>query len=99
MLVMGSNYVRTDMGKLFPNKIDHCYRRVCIMSKNVLLASVFYVLQSKDDIHVSQTPHQIHHTACKQVSLWDITCILDVASKPHQRETAENRRETNHIVY
>jgi len=46
------------------------------------------------DTQVSQTPHQIHHTACKQVSLWDITCIL--ASKPHQHE---NRRETNHIVY
>ena len=43
--------------------------------------------------------HQIHRTACKQVSLWDITCILDVASKQHQRESAENRRETNHIVY
>ena len=51
------------------------------------------------DTQVSQTSHQIHHTACKKVSLWDITCILDVASKPHQRETAENRRETNHIVY
>jgi len=69
------------------------------MSKNVLLVSVFYVLQSKDDIYVSQTPHQIHHTACKQVSLWDITCILDIASEPYQWETAENRRETNHIVY
>jgi len=44
------------------------------------------------DTQVSQTLHQIHHTACKQVSLWDITCIL-------QRETAENRRETNHIIY
>jgi len=44
-------------------------------------------------------PYQIHHTACTQVSVWDITCILDVASKPRQRETAENRRETNHIVY
>ena len=41
----------------------------------------------------------MYWTPCKQVSLWDITCILDVASKPHQRETAENRRETNHIVY
>ena len=51
------------------------------------------------DTKVSQTSHQIHHTACKQVSLRDITCILDVASKPHQRENAENRRETNHIVY
>ena len=99
MLVRGSNYVRMNMGKLLSNKNHHRYRPACIMSKNVLLASVFYVLQSKDDIHVSQTPHQIHHTACKQVSLWDITCILDVASKPHQRETAENRRETNHIVY
>ena len=39
------------------------------------------------DTQVLQTLHQIHHTACKQVSLWDITCIL-------QRETAENRRET-----
>jgi len=43
MLVMGSNFVRTDMGKLLSNKIHPCYRRVCIMSKNVLLASVFYV--------------------------------------------------------
>jgi len=51
------------------------------------------------DTQVSQTPHQIHQTACKQVSLWDITCIVDVASKPHHRETAENRRETNHIVF
>ena len=51
------------------------------------------------NIHDSQTPHQIYHTACKKVSLWSITCILDVASKPDQRETAENRRETNHIVY
>jgi len=51
------------------------------------------------DTQVSQTPHQIHHAACKQVSLWDITCILDVAIEPHQRETAENRRETIHIVY
>ena len=49
------------------------------------------------DTHVSQTLHQIHHMACKQVSLWDITCILDVAREPHQRETAENRRETNYI--
>ena len=51
------------------------------------------------DRQVSQTPHQIHHTACKQVSLWDITYTLDVANKPHQWETAENRRETNHIAY
>jgi len=51
------------------------------------------------DTHVLQTPHQNHHTACKQVGLWDMTCILDVASEPHQWETAENRRETNHIVY
>ena len=51
------------------------------------------------DTQVSQTPHQIHHTACKQVSLWSITCILDVVSNPHRRKTAENRRETNHFVY
>ena len=35
---------------------------------------------------VSQTPHQIRHTACKQVRLWDITCIIDVTNKPHQRK-------------
>ena len=28
------------------------------------------------DTQVSQTLHQIHHTACKQVSLWAITCII-----------------------
>ena len=27
---------------------------------------------------VSQTPHQVHHTACKQVGLWDITRILEI---------------------
>jgi len=48
MLVRGSNYVRMDMGKLLFNKNHHHYRHVCIMSKNVLLASVFYVLRSKD---------------------------------------------------
>jgi len=37
-----------DMDKLLSNKIHHRYRRVCIISKNVLLASVFYVLRSKD---------------------------------------------------
>jgi len=51
------------------------------------------------DTKVSQTPHQIHHTACKQVSLRDITCILDVASKPHQRETAENRRDCGTMTF
>ena len=30
------------------------------------------------DTQVSQTPHQIHHTACKQVGLWDITRILEI---------------------
>jgi len=49
MLVRRSqNYVRMDMGKLLPNENHHHYRRVCIISQNVLLASVFYVLQSKD---------------------------------------------------
>jgi len=48
MLVRGSNYVRMDMGKLLSIKNHHRYRRVCIMSKNVLLARVLYVLQSKD---------------------------------------------------
>ena len=48
------------------------------------------------DTHVSQTPHQ---KACNQVSLWSITCILDMESNPHFRKTAENRRETNYIVY
>jgi len=33
------------------------------------------------DTQVLQIPHQIHHTACKQVSLWDMTCSLDVASE------------------
>jgi len=48
MLVRGSKYVRMDMGKLLSSKNHHSYRRVCIISKNVLLASVFYVLRSKD---------------------------------------------------
>ena len=48
------------------------------------------------DTQVSQTPHQIHHTACNQVSLWS---ILDMESNPHFRKTAENRREKNLIVY
>jgi len=43
MLVRGSNYVI--MGNQWSNKNHHRYRRVCIMSKNVLLASVLYVLQ------------------------------------------------------
>jgi len=45
MLVRGSNYVRMDMGKLLSNKNHHRNRRVCIISKNVLLASVLYVLK------------------------------------------------------
>ena len=48
MLVRGSNYVRMDIGQLLSNKNHHRYRRVCIISKNALLESVFYVLQSKD---------------------------------------------------
>jgi len=48
MLVRGSNYVRMDMGKLLFNKNHHHYRRVCIIRKNVLLANVWSVLQSKD---------------------------------------------------
>ena len=51
------------------------------------------------DTQVSQTPHQIHHTACNQVSLWSITCILDMESNLHFQKTAENRRENNRIVY
>jgi len=47
MIVRGSNYVGMDMGKLLSNKNHHRYRRVCIISKNVLLASVFYVLRLK----------------------------------------------------
>jgi len=48
MLVKGSNYVRMDMGKLLSNKNHHRFRSVCIISKNVLLTSVFYVLRLKD---------------------------------------------------
>jgi len=48
MFVRGSNYVRMDMGKLLSNKKHHHYSRVCIISKNVLLASVFCVLRPKD---------------------------------------------------
>jgi len=48
MLVRGSNYVRMDMGQLSLNKNHHRYRRMCIISKNMLMASVFYVLRSKD---------------------------------------------------
>jgi len=44
---MASNYVRMDMGKLLSNK-KFRYRCACMMSKNVLLASVFYNLRSKD---------------------------------------------------
>ena len=34
--------------QLLSTKNHHRYRRVCIISKNLLLESVFYVLQSKD---------------------------------------------------
>jgi len=51
------------------------------------------------NFHNTQVSHQIHYTACKQVSLWSITCILDVVRNPHRPKIAENRRETNHIVY
>ena len=54
-------------------------------------------------IHTQTYVFNIHDTqvsqTCKQASLWDITNILDVENKPHQWETAENRRETNHIAY
>ena len=44
------------------------------------------------DTQVSQTPYQIYHTACKQVSLLDITCILDVVSNPHQRQNCREQK-------
>jgi len=47
MLVRGSNYVRMNRGKLLSNKNYHRYGRLCIISKNVLLASVFYVNRLK----------------------------------------------------
>jgi len=50
-------------------------------------------------IHTQTYIYNIHDMACNQVSLWSITCILDMESNPHFRKTAENRRETNHIVY
>ena len=42
------------------------------------------------DTQVSQRPHQIHHKTCKQVSLWDIICILD-ALLTHSPLTAATR--------
>jgi len=60
MLVRGSNYVRMDMGKLLSNKNHHRYRSLCIISKNVLLASVLYALQSKDQNNETNTHTNVH---------------------------------------
>jgi len=48
-----------DMG--MSNKNHHRYRRLCVIIKNVLLASVFYVLRSKDRLKNETNTHTNLH--------------------------------------
>jgi len=79
------------MGKLLSNKNHHRYRRVLrvktccwrvcstFYSQNIKTIKPIYTQTCIFNIHdpqASQTPHQIYHTACKQVSLWSITLNL-----------------------
>ena len=51
------------------------------------------------ETQVSQTPHQIHHSACKSSTFMEYYVYFRHGKYPTFSKTAENRRETNRIVY